>query len=109
VNKNSDRNNLYPLLGGSWENRPHYLCKQSNNNTMPFFDAATLGIVISIMGWGINRIESLRGKIQQSENQISHNSGRIEILQADFSSKLDILIFRVRILEERIREDGQES
>jgi hypothetical protein len=76
---------------------------------MPFFDIATLGIVISVIGWGINRVESLRAKIQQAENQISHNNGRIEILQADFSSKLDILIFRIRVLEERIREDSHES
>jgi hypothetical protein len=76
---------------------------------MVFFDVATLGVIISIVGWGINRVESLRGKIQQSETQIAHNNGRIEVLQADFSSKLDILIFRVRVLEEKIREAAEES
>ncbi|NJL61812.1 MAG: hypothetical protein HC903_08260 [Methylacidiphilales bacterium] len=73
---------------------------------MAFLDVATLGVIISVIGWGINRIEGVRGKNSELQNQICHNNGRIEILEADFSSKLDIVIFRLRVLEERINQNN---
>ncbi len=76
---------------------------------MAFLDVATLGLIVTITGWGINRIESIRSQSNALQMKVSHNEGQIEVLKADFSSKLDILIFRLRVLEERIREDGQES
>jgi hypothetical protein len=72
---------------------------------MALFDIATLGVVISIVGWGISRIEGVRTDNTKLQMQISHNKSEIDILKADVSAKLDILIFRLRVLEERIKGD----
>ncbi|PAX60039.1 hypothetical protein [Brunnivagina elsteri] len=71
---------------------------------MPFLDIAAIGLIIPIVGWGIGRVESLRGELQDLKVKVSRNEGKIEILEADFSSKLDIVIFRLRVLEEEVKQ-----
>ncbi len=71
---------------------------------MAFLDIATLGVIVSVLGWGINRVEGVRSQNNELQRQISHNQGEIQVLKADFLSKLDILIFRIRALEEQIKD-----
>jgi hypothetical protein len=73
---------------------------------MAIFDVAILGVIVSILGWGISRVEGLRSSNNAAQMRISHNEGQIEVLKADFSSKLDILIFRLRVLEERMNDNN---